>query len=306
MLQAIEAATKCDTRVLLIGKTGTGKELIAKAIHKFSSRSDFPFVAVDCGAVPDNLMESEFFGHVKGAFTGAHNDRVGLFIEANRGTLFMDEINNLPMEMQSKLLRILEEGEVRPVGSNKTFSTDVRIIAASSMPLKKLVEDHKFREDLFFRLHVYPIYVPDLDERREDIPFLANHFLDILAEKQNKKYTRFHEQVVDFIYNRPWHGNIRELENFVERMVTLSPENDTVIDSGSFPGDLKEEFYEFQQKRIENQQQEPLKKKVQEFEAALIRKTITDCKWNQSEAARRLNTSERNIRYKLSKFSIHK
>ena len=162
MLHATEAAAKCDARVLLIGKSGTGKELVARAIHRFSSRAESPFVAVDCGAIPANLLESEFFGHKKGAFTGANSDRQGLFLEADHGTLFMDEINNLPLEMQAKLLRVLQEGEVRPVGSDKTISVDVRVIAASSVSLKKQVEDNLFREDLFFRLHVYPVYIPDL------------------------------------------------------------------------------------------------------------------------------------------------
>lgn len=306
LLHAIEAAAKCNARVLLIGQTGTGKELIAKAIHHFSSRAQNPFVAVDCGAIPDNLLESEFFGHSKGAFTGAHSERQGLFLEANGGSLFMDEINNLPLEMQAKLLRVLEENEVKPVGSDKVVKTDVRIIAASSSPLKQLVEDHHFREDLFFRLHVYPIYVPDLAERQEDIPFLAKHFLDTYAKQQNKKCHKFHEEIVDFIKQRHWKGNIRELENFVERLVTLSPEDTLVIGTDSFPEDLKKELAEFKHTRIETHRQEPLKTKVQEYEPDLIKQTLIDCNWNQSEAARRLDTSEKSIRYKMEKFHISK
>ena len=161
LLHAIDAGTKCDVRVLLDGKTGTGKELIAKAIHKFSSRAEHPFIAIDCGAIPPTLLESELFGHKRGAFTGADSDRNGLFLEANSGTLFMDEINNLQHDMQSKLLRVLQEGEIRPVGSDKAFTINVRIIAASSRPLKALVDERLFREDLFYRLNVYPIVVPD-------------------------------------------------------------------------------------------------------------------------------------------------
>jgi len=306
LLRAIEAAAKCNARVLLIGQTGTGKELIARAIHNFSSRAQTPFVAVDCGAVADNLLESEFFGHKKGAFTGAHTDREGLFLEANGGTLFMDEINNLPLEMQAKLLRTLEENEVRPVGSNKVIKTDVRIIAASSVPLKQLVEDHQFREDLFFRLHVYPIYVPDLNERQEDIAFLAKHFLDTCAHQQNKKCHKFHDEIVDFIKQRHWKGNIRELENFVERLVALVPEGQTVIDVSSFPEDLKEEVDEFKQKRMTAHRSEPLKHKLHEYEVDLIKQTLIDCNWNQSEAARRLEISEGNIRYKMEKLHISK
>ena len=187
MLWTVEAATKCNTRVLLIGNTGVGKELVAHAIHYFSNRSGGPFIALDCGAIPGNLIESEFFGHKKGAFTGANTDHKGLFIEAHGGTIFLDEINNLPLDMQSKLLRVLEEEKVRPVGSNKPIHIDVRIIAASSVSLKNLVEQKKFREDLFYRLYVYPIYIPSLKERKTDIPLMANHFLKIFAEQQNKK-----------------------------------------------------------------------------------------------------------------------
>jgi transcriptional regulator with GAF, ATPase, and Fis domain len=306
LLHATEAAAKCNARVLLIGDTGTGKELIAKAIHHYSSRSQNSFVAVDCGAIPDTLLESEFFGHTRGAFTGANSEHQGLFLEANGGTLFMDEINNLPYDMQSKLLRVLEENEVRPVGSNKVVKTDVRIIAASSFPLKQLVEEHHFREDLFFRLHVYPIYVPDLSERQEDIPLLSIHFLNKFAKEQNKKCQNFHEELIDFIKQRHWPGNIRELENFVERLVTLSPEDDTMIDAESFPDDLREELSQFRQIRSAQNQPEPLKNKVQEYEADLIKQTLIDCNWNQSEAARRLDTSEKNIRYKMEKMNIKK
>jgi len=157
LLKAVEAAAHCDVRVLLEGRTGTGKELVARAIHKLSERSAQPFIALDCGAIPPNLIESELFGHVKGAFTGATRDRTGLIAEANQGALFMDEIANLPLEMQAKLMRVLQEGEVRPVGSNRSHKVDVRIISASSLPLNDLVVQQKFREDLYYRLLVYPV-----------------------------------------------------------------------------------------------------------------------------------------------------
>jgi transcriptional regulator with GAF, ATPase, and Fis domain len=306
LLHTIEAATKCDVRVILDGKTGTGKELIARAIHKFSSRFNFPFIALDCGAIPHTLLESELFGHKRGAFTGAHYDRQGLLLDANGGTLFMDEINNLPYDMQSKLLRVLEEGEVRPIGGDKVVKTDVRIIAASSVPLKKLVEDHLFREDLFFRLHVFPICVPDLNEREEDIPLLANHFLQNYVRQQNKNVQNFQEEVIDFVKHRIWSGNIRELENFVERLVTLTPKDISIIDAESFPEDLKEELIQFRKKSKSRYLRESLKTRVEEFEAQLIKRTLVDCKWNQSETARRLKTSEKNIRYKIRKLNIRK
>ncbi len=306
MLCAIEAATKCDVRVLLDGKTGTGKELIANAIHKFSSRANSPFISIDCGAIPNNLLESEFFGHKKGAFTGADTDRQGLFLEASGGTLFMDEINNLPYDMQSKLLRALEEGEVRPLGGNKTLKTNVRIITATSNPLKRLVKDNQFREDLFFRLHVYPIYIPDLSERKEDITVLGNHFLKKYAEQQNKNIKHFHEEVIDFMKQRNWNGNVRELENFIERLMTLTPVTSSMIDAESFPPDLHEELKQFRDKRKFQNQLKSLKKSVQDFESELILQTLIECNWNQSEAARRLETSEKNIRYKMEILNILK
>ncbi len=306
LLHAIEAAARCEARVLLVGKTGTGKELIANAIYRFSSRENGPFVAVDCGAIPQTLLESEFFGHSKGAFTGAHADRQGLFLKANNGTFFLDEINNLPYDMQSKLLRVIEDGAVRPVGSDEVLKTDVRIIAAASTSLKELVTEKKFREDLFYRLHVFPIYVPALAERVSDIPLLANHFLHQYTKRKEKKAKHFHEEVIDFIKQRTWDGNIRELENFVERLITLTPKEASLIDIESFPADLREELYHFREKQKRQKHLESLKGQVQNFEAQLIKQTLIDCNWNQSEAARRLETSEKNIRYKIIKLNIQK
>ncbi len=306
LLRATEAATKCDARVLLVGKTGTGKELVARAIHHFGARANGPFVAINCGAIPHALLESELFGHTRGAFTGAHSDRRGLFLEANGGTLFMDEINNLPLEMQSKLLRVIEERELRSVGSDKTVTMDVRIIASSSVPLKRLVEEKLFREDLFFRLHVYPIYVPDLSERRGDIAVLAHHFLVQHAAHQKKVTKSFHEELIDFMKQRPWEGNVRELENFVERLVTLAPEDAPTISAELIPEDLKEELRQFREHQRHFRVSRPLKQQVDDFEAQLIQETLVACNWNQSEAARRLATTEKNIRYKVEKFDIRK
>ncbi len=306
LLHSIEAAIKVNTRVLLVGKTGTGKELVAKAIHKFSSRVNNPFVAIDCGAIQVNLLESELFGHKRGAFTGATSDRKGLFQEADGGTLFMDEINNLPFTMQSKLLRVLQEGEIRPVGSNKTFKTDVRLIAASSVSLKQLVVKEKFREDLFYRLHVYPIYIPDLKERAEDIPMLAEHFLQQYAKQQNKKIKMLHSEVIDFIKWRIWDGNIRELENFVERIVTSTPENSFVVEPAFLPDELSNELEKYRENSNHKGKSISLKKQLERYETELIKTTLMLCNWNQSEAARILDTSESSIRYKMEKLKIQK
>ena len=306
LLHAIEAATKCDVRVLLVGKTGTGKELIAKAIHQFSSRANFPFIAIDCGAIPNTLIESELFGHKRGAFTGADSDRNGLFLEANGGTLFMDEINNLHHDMQSKLLRVLQENEIRPVGSDKTFKTNVRIITAASASLKELVENNKFREDLFYRLHVYPIYIPDLSERQEDIPLLANHFLCQYAKQQNKSAQNFAEEIIDFIKQSTWKGNIRELENFIERIVTVTPPDVSTIEISFFPKDLKKEIEDYRFKIHSAKRSAPIKEQIDKYEAEIIKKALIESGWNQSKAARKLQTSESNIRYKITLFNIQR
>lgn len=208
--------------------------------------------------------------------------------------------------MQAKLLRALEEGEIRSVGSDKPNKVDIRILTASSVPLKSLVEENKFREDLFYRLYVYPIYVPELNERQEDIPILARHFLQKHAKQQKKSVKHFHEEVISFIKLRTWEGNVRELENFVERLVTIIEKDDLTIDADKLPADLSKELKEFRKKQNQTRSSESLKEQVDSFEAKLIRQTLIDCDWNQSEAARKLNTSEKNIRYKMEKLNILK
>ena len=304
LLQTIESAARCDVRVLLDGQSGTGKELIAKAIHQYSSRNNHKFIAVDCGAIPANLIESEFFGHVKGAFTGANFSRKGLLEEANGGTFFMDEINNLPMELQAKLLRFLQESEIRPIGSNETHKVDVRIIAASSASLRQLVEDQKFREDLFYRLYVYPISVPSLNERCEDIPLLANYFLKKYSLEQKKKTEMFHEEILNFLKYHSWSGNIRELENFVERLVTLAPPEMQVINASILPTDFQEEWKKAEAISPKYDLNNSLENNLTEYEKKLIMKVLNECNWNQSEAARQLNISETTIRYKMNKLGI--
>jgi transcriptional regulator with GAF, ATPase, and Fis domain len=306
LLQAIEAAALCDVRVLLEGQSGTGKELIARAIHQLSARRDYPFVAIDCGAIPANLLESELFGHVKGAFTGATTDRKGLLEEAHQGTLFMDEIANLPLEMQTKLLRVLQEGEMRPLGSNKPRKIDVRIISASSASLRQMVDSRQFREDLYYRLHVYPIAVPALDERREDIPLLANHFLKKFAPQQQKPVEAFHEQVLDFMQQRQWEGNIRELENFVERLVTLAKPNLTVLRFDLLPPDYQKEFKKIIAAPAAPTIRKSLNESLAECEAQLIQQALQEHHWNQSQAARALKISEPNLRYRMNKLGITK
>ena len=304
LLRNVEAAANVDVRVLLEGKSGTGKELIAKAVHKLSARNEQKFIAIDCGAIPANLIESELFGHVRGAFTGANYERKGLFEEAHQGTLFLDEITSMPYDTQSKLLRALQEGEIKPVGSNKVRKVDVRVIAASSVPLQRLVEKEKFRQDLFYRLYVYPIFVPSLCDRRADIPVLAHHFLIRFAEQQNKTITSFQLGILDFMKNRAWNGNIRELENFVERLVTLTPEESTRIEAKSLPPDLLKEYKKHGKELDDLPTATPLSESLADYEESIIRKILIECDWNQSKAAKVLRISEQTMRYKISKLGI--
>jgi transcriptional regulator with GAF, ATPase, and Fis domain len=306
LLKSIEAAARCDVRVLLEGQSGTGKELIAKAIHQLSSRKDFPFVAVDCGAIPEQLIESELFGHVKGSFTGASQDRKGLFEEAHLGTLFMDEISNLPFDMQAKLLRVLQEGEIRILGSNQNVIVNVRVIAASSPSLRDLVDEQKFREDLYYRLHVYPIHIPTLGERKDDITLLADHFLKKFSFTQNKDINSFHPEIQRYFEKRKWEGNIRELENFIERLVTLSPANKIIIDSKIIPREFKNEYKKLKSHIVVESVTKTLKQSIETYEKEIILQALNENNWNQSRAARILGISERTIRYKMEKLSIEK
>ncbi len=219
-LELVRRVADTDTTILVLGESGSGKELIARALHYNSCRADGPFVAVNCGAIPEELLESELFGHVRGAFTGAVRDRVGRFAAANGGTLFLDEIGDMSPLLQTKLLRVLQEKEFEPVGSSRTEAVAVRIIAASNQDLTALVRERKFRQDLYFRLNVVPIEVPPLRERREDIPLLARHFLRTLASR-HPDIRGITEAAMKRLIEYPWPGNIRELQGLIERMVVL-------------------------------------------------------------------------------------
>ncbi len=306
LLKSIEAASRSKVRILLEGESGTGKELVATAIHKLSPRSQYKFLALDCGTIPSSLIESELFGHVKGAFTGASTAHKGLLEEADGGTLFMDEINNLPLEMQSKFLRFLQEGEIRPLGSNQVRKVNVRIIAASSDVLRELVEKQQFREDLFYRLNVYPISIPSLNERREDIPLLANHFVKRFSNEQNKKAESFNGFLLDFIRQRNWEGNIRELENFVERLITLAPVNIKILEPGILPLEFQKEWQKIKKTGQAASTSRSLGESLAEYEEKIIYNVLVECNWNQSKAARMLSISEHAIRYKIKKLGIKK
>ncbi len=223
VFEVMEKVAQTDATLLLSGETGTGKDLVARAVHYAGSRKERAFVAQNCGALPDTLLESELFGHKRGAFTGAHADKKGLFEIADGGTIFLDEIGETEPGMQVRLLRVLQDGEIRPLGSSETRRVDVRIIAATNKDLKKQVQEGRFREDLYYRLRVVEIELPPLRTRREDIPHLAHHFLDKANERMSRKLTGFTNAAIDRLVAHPWSGNVRELENEIQRAVALAP-----------------------------------------------------------------------------------
>ena len=223
LLRQVETVAPTDSTVLIYGETGTGKELIARALHNLSARHACPFVKLNCAAIPTGLLESELFGHERGAFTSAIAQRIGRFELANRGTIFLDEIGEIPLELQPKLLRVLQEREFERLGSSRTLTTDARLIAATNRDLGACVQEQKFRSDLFYRLNVFPVRVPALRERREDIPLLVQHFVQRFAKRMNRNIESVPKQGMDALINYSWPGNVRELENVIERAVILSP-----------------------------------------------------------------------------------
>jgi DNA-binding NtrC family response regulator len=223
VLDQVEVVAPTDSSVLVYGETGTGKELIARAIHNVSSRSNRPFVKLNCAAIPSGLLESELFGHEKGAFTGAVAQRIGRFELAHGGTLFLDEVGDIPLELQPKLLRVVQEQEFERLGSTRTQRVDVRLVAATNRNLEEMVGDKQFREDLYFRLNVFPIRIPPLRERAGDIPLLVRHFVDKYAQRMNKQIETIPEEAMAALCRYSWPGNIRELQNFIERAVILTP-----------------------------------------------------------------------------------
>jgi DNA-binding NtrC family response regulator len=222
VLEQVQVVAPTDSTVLINGETGTGKELVARAIHKISSRSNRAFVKLNCAAIPSGLLESELFGHEKGAFTGAVAQRIGRFELANGGTLFLDEVGDIPLELQPKLLRVLQEQEFERLGSTRTIRADVRLVAATNRDLVQLMEEKEFREDLYFRLNVFPIRVPPLRERAEDIPLLVRHYVCKYAQRMNKQIETIPEEIMAALCRYTWPGNVRELQNLIERAVILT------------------------------------------------------------------------------------
>jgi formate hydrogenlyase transcriptional activator len=222
VLGQAEVVAPTDAVVLIQGETGTGKELVAREVHNLSSRRQRPFIKLNCAAIPSGLLESELFGHERGAFTGAVGQRLGRFEVANGGTLFLDEVGEIPLELQSKLLRVLQEEEFERLGSSRTIKVDVRVIAATNRNLLRMVQEERFRDDLYYRLNVFPIHVPPLRERPEDIPALVRHFVDRFARRMNRRIEVIPNEVIETMQRCAWPGNVRELANLIERAVILS------------------------------------------------------------------------------------
>lgn len=286
-----------STTVLVHGETGTGKELVARAIHKSSPRSNGPFVEVNCAAMPDTLIESELFGHERGAFTGANQKRRGRFEEANGGTIFLDEVGELSPLAQAKLLRVIQERQFQPLGSNSIVKVNVRIITATNRDLDQDVASGKFRADLYYRLNVFPIYMPPLRERGGDILLLADYFVEKYSKQVKKAVKRISTPAIDFLLAYHWPGNVRELENCIERAVLLAG-GDT-IDSIHLPPTLQMKMAQPAKKH-----RGKLESLVNSYERSLIVDAMKDAKGNQSHAARLLGTTKRIIQYKVEKYGI--
>jgi len=289
-----------DTTVLITGESGTGKELVARGIHLSSSRGERAMVAVNCGAIPENLLESELFGHRKGAFTGADRDRDGLFVEADASTIFLDEIAELPLSLQVKLLRVLQDGEVRPLGGNKGIRVDVRVIAATSRDLAEEIGKGHFREDLFYRLNVMPIEIPPLRRRLEDLPILCRQFIDLFNEKLSLKIKGVEPEAMRVLLSYSWQGNIRELENLIERAMVLA-DGEYLTRDDFFTGPARQE---------EMAEEEfvglgfSLKDAKVIVETGLIRKALATTSWNRSRAAELLEISFPSLLSKIKKYQL--
>jgi len=284
-----------EATVLIRGESGTGKELIAKAIHFGSPRTRGPMVKVNCAALPEALLESELFGHEKGAFTGAISSRQGRFELANGGTLFLDEIGDLPLHLQAKLLRVLQEREYEKVGSSRSVKVNVRILAASHRPLEALIKTGQLREDLYYRLNVVTILLPPLRERRSDLALLIDHFVRRFAAKNGKTISGLTAEGRDILLRYDYPGNVRELENIIERAVVLT--RDDVIGSSDLPVTVQE-------KEAENDHGDNLAVAVERLERRMIREALARFEGVQTRAAELLGMSERALRYKLTKYGF--
>ncbi|MEE9252249.1 MAG: sigma-54 dependent transcriptional regulator [Thermodesulfobacteriota bacterium] len=301
VFELIKRVSELNVNVLITGESGTGKELVARAIHYSGNRSEEPFVPINCGAIPENLMESELFGYKKGAFTGASKDKRGLFEEGDGGSIFLDEIGELPIHMQVKLLRVIEDKTIRPLGGTEPVSIDVRIISATNKKLEDQVADNKFREDLFYRLNVIVMDIPPLRERREDIPPLAIHFIEKCSKEMDKDIEGISPQAMEILENYNFPGNVRELENIIARCVALEGSN--VIRRESLPQNLVGgEVIGFEPPLLTGID---LDNVIGNVERRMIEKALKETEGNKTEAAKLLGITMRSLRYRLTKHGIY-
>ncbi len=299
-LEQIKIVAPTDSTVLLVGETGTGKGLFARAIHNRSLRRDRPFVRVNCAAIPAGLLESELFGHERGSFTGAVARKIGRFEQAHGGTLFLDEIGDLPLELQPKLLRVLQEKEFERLGSTQTIRADVRVVAATSRDLPRMVANREFRSDLYYRLNVFPVRLPALRERREDIALLVRHFVSLYAKRMNKRVERLPQEAMQDFLDYPWPGNVRELQNFIERSVILSPGKilQPPLDELKQPADCLDAC---------GQRAEPRPRTLKDAEHEQILQALAESNWvigGPRGAAARLGLQRTTLFYKMKRFGI--
>jgi len=293
-LREIEVVAPTDSGVLILGETGTGKELVARAIHNLSARRDRPLIKLNCAAIPSGLLESELFGHERGAFTGALMRKAGRFEVADKGTLFLDEVGDIPLELQPKLLRVLQEREFERLGSTHTQQVDVRVVAATHRDLKQMVQNGQFRSDLYYRLHVFPLSVPPLRERREDIAILVRHFVNEYARRMNRHVETIPSHAMEALVSYSWPGNVRELQNFIERSVILSP--GSVLRPPI--GELREEAVQTSSAELST---------LEEIEREHVLRAIRESHWvlgGPHGAAARLGMKRTTLAYRIRKLNI--
>ena len=295
----IEAVADSKTTILMTGPSGTGKSLLAKAIHYRSSRHDKPFIEVSCGALPETLLESELFGHIKGAFTGAINEKEGKFLAADSGTIFLDEISTASPAMQIKLLRVLQDRQFEPVGSNQTITIDTRVILATNQDLAEQVKQGHFREDLYYRINVVAVDLPALVERISDVPLLVDHFINRFSKSQNRSASGLTEQALQCLQSYPWPGNIRELENVIERAVLLS--KGSLIDIDDLPPAI---IQHRQNAKSTNYSNQSLKMALAGPECAIIRAALESNNWNRQETAKALDINRTTLYKKMKRYGL--
>ena len=299
ILEIAAQVARRDSTVLLTGESGTGKELLAKAIHQTSLRANKPFVTVNCGALPENLAESELFGHRKGSFTGAIADRAGKFESANEGTIFLDEVGELSLPLQVKLLRVIQEREIDKVGNAHSIKVNVRILAATNRNLKNLVEDGQFREDLYYRLSVVTIDVPPLRERQEDIPLLAQHFVKQFSDRYAIPGLSITEEAIEKLGQYNWPGNVRELQNVIERVSVLAKSNKIGVDE--LPPEVRSSASRIASISLKLPEEGI---DLEQIEKEILLQALEKHSWNQSQAARYLNISRKTLIYRMEKFAL--